>query len=253
MSINLNQLPLEEYDNEIKFIIIIATFNRKNGKTSNYLKRSLSSLLIQKYKNWDLIIVGDKYEPEQQLLEIINQFKNMTRYDNKVIYINNQVVERDTIKDSKILWKCAGATSMNRGLEYARKNGYIYYCHLDDDDYWNGYHLSVLYSVYKKYHTCVFVNTKSTFNSSNKYLPVENMEIFPNNREPIPEGTIHSSFSFKIDIIPFYYQTHPNGIMKPSDAIMLYNIRDFIRQNTNLCSIYASNLTCFHDIEGENK
>ena len=56
----------------IKFVIIMATFNRKNGKTPGYLTRSLDCILAQSYTNWDLIIVGDKYEPENELIDIIN-------------------------------------------------------------------------------------------------------------------------------------------------------------------------------------
>ena len=238
------------YDNiHNKIIIIIATYNRPKGTTPFYLRRSLDCIINQINKNWDLIIVGDKYEPYNNLLSIIDEYKNKT--DNKIICLNNLNVERDYIKTKRNLWHCAGATSINVGLKYARDNNYIYYAHLDDDDYWTNNHISLLLDTYNKYPNCVFVNTKSTHVHS--YLPLENMNIFENNRLPIPQATIHSSFSFRIDILPFYYKTALDefGINEPSDANMLQQIKTFIENNKQYSSVYISELTCYHDIEGE--
>jgi len=236
---------------KIKIAIIIATYNRKNGKTPSYLKRSVESILKQKHTNWDLIIVGDKYEPFNDLISQINEFKLKT--DNKIIYLDNQMVERDFIQDKNKLWNSAGATSINMGLKYARDNNYIYYAHLDDDDYWSDNHLYEIANIYNQYPNCVFVNTKSTY--GNSYLPLENMNIFENNRLPIPIGVIHSSFSFRIDILPFYYKTALDkfGIDEPSDAKMLQQIKTFLENNKQYSSIYISELTFYHDIEGEAK
>ena len=250
-------------NDDIKFVIIMATYNRKNGKTLNYLKRSLDSILDQSYNNWDLIIVGDKYEKENELLEIIDNYKiNLLnkKLSNNIIYINNQIVERDIITNDKSeLWKCAGANSMNKGLEYARDHNYKYYCHLDDDDYWTNNHLQSLYNVYNKYPNCIFANTQSTFR--NECLPRYNfayikdkINIYENNLPPWPCNMIHSSISFRIDIIPYNYLTIFNSkVLNCSDAYMLSNIRDFLINNKQYCSIYNPILTCYHDIEGESK
>ena len=61
---------------------------------------------------------------------------------------------------------------MNTGLMYARDNGYKYYCHLDDDDYWLSNHLFELNKVYSKYPNCVFANTQSTYKDG--FLPIHN-------------------------------------------------------------------------------
>ncbi len=241
--------------NESKIVIVMATYYRKNKKTSIFLKRSLNSILNQTFKNWDLIIVGDKYEPEDELIQIINTFKIESQVDkneiNNIIYLKNENVERDFVVNKRNLWHCAGATSMNMGLDYARNNNYKYYCHLDDDDYWEKNHLELIYNVYQKYTDCIFVNTKSTYGSG--YLPNENVAIFRNNRLPIPSGTIHSSFSFRLDIINFNYHTSltKEGIPAPADSKMLSNIANFLQQNKNFCSIYISKLTCHHDTEFE--
>lgn len=230
--------------NSQKIIIVMATFHRTSGKTPNYLIRSLNSIFNQTYKKWDLIIVSDKYEPEDELLNIITKYKN-------IIYLKNDKVEREHIKDKKILWNCAGACSMNIGLNYARENGYKYYCHLDDDDYWTNNHLEIISNIYKNFPKCIFCNTKSTFRKS--FLPKEDLKISKNNRLPTPCGNIHSSISFRIDIILNNYFTsfNENEIKEPSDALMLKYINGFLTNNKEYCSIYDSTLTCYHDVEGE--
>jgi glycosyltransferase involved in cell wall biosynthesis len=238
-----------------KYVIITATYNRPNGKTSEYLNNSLNSIYEQKCENWDLILVGDKYEPYEELEKMVNDFKTKLAKNNKqnqVILIDNQEVERDHIKNKVRLWNCAGARSINKGLEYARNQGYKYYLHLDDDDFWYPNHIEIINKVYEQYDNCIFINTLSTY--KNGFLPKENVDIYPNNLLPKPCGMIHSSFSFRIDIVPFYYYTSFNDseIDSPSDANMLHNIREFLIKNKEYCSIYIPMLSCRHDIEGES-
>jgi glycosyltransferase involved in cell wall biosynthesis len=247
------RLGYKLYNMDIKFVIIMSTFNRKNGKTPEYLTRSLDCILLQSYTNWDLIIVGDKYEPENELIDIINNYKTRINKNN-IIYINNQNVERDVITHKPDLWCCAGANSMNIGLKYARENDYKYYCHLDDDDYWSSNHLQSLHFVYNKYPNCIFANTQSTHIGS--ILPNISTDIYENNVLPTPCGMIHSSFSFRIDIIlNDYLSIFGNNFIHgyPADAAMLQTIKDFILQNNMYCSVYNPVLTCYHDIEGESQ
>lgn len=241
----------ENYNITIKFCIIFATFNRKNGKSPFYLNRCINSIINQTYTNWDLVIVGDKYEPENELLSIIDNFKNKMKNNNKIIYLKNDKPERDYLKN-KLLWYIAGATSLNMGLKYCRENGYKYYCHIDDDDYWGKDHLNNFCDIYSKYPNCIFSNSQSTY--KNFFLPFSNnTEIKENNLLPKSCTMVHSSISFRIDIIP--YQYHMSMIEKeikgPSDAILLNNINDFLSKNKQYCAIYTGKLTCYHDIEGE--
>jgi glycosyltransferase involved in cell wall biosynthesis len=244
---------IDKYENlpNIKFAIVIPTFNRLSGQTIPYLKRSINSIINQTHKYWDIILVGDKFEPEELLLNFISEHIIKIPPQNKIIYINNQNVERDHIKNKEALWKCAGATSVNLGLQYCRKNNYKYYCHLDDDDFWSPNHLIYLAKIYNKYPNCIFAHTKSTYLSS--YLPLNNIDIYENNSYPMPEQVIHSSLSFRLDIIPYNYFTsfNENDISYPSDYILLYNIYLFLKKNKQYSSIYISKLTCYHDVEGE--
>lgn len=241
----------EQFNNisneNIKFAIVMATFNRKNGKTPSYLKRAIDSIIKQQHENWDIILVGDKFEPEDIVIDIVNSYKNNLD-DNKIIYLNNQNVERDYIFNKVNLWKCAGATSMNMGLKYARENNYKYYCHLDDDDYWSDTHLLELAKIYSNYPNCIFSNTQSTY--INSFLPRQKFDLYENNRMPLSENTIHSSISFRIDILGTYYTSSEN-MSKPADAMILDEIKQFLENNKQYSSIYIPVLTCYHDIEGE--
>lgn len=244
-----------DHDDDIRFCIIMATFCRGSGKTPVYLKRALESISNQTNNNWDLILVGDKYEPETEVLGIIETFRNsrQNNNNNKIIYLKNDKTERDHIKNKLDLWHCAGATAMNLGLKYARENKYKYYCHLDDDDFWLPNHLSELREVYATFKNCVFAYTQSTHITG--VLPHNNEVngIYPNNRMPLSCNTIHSSFSFRIDIIPFNYftQFEPIEPYQCSDAKMLDEIKQFIMDNNYYCSIYIPKLTCHHDVESE--
>jgi glycosyltransferase involved in cell wall biosynthesis len=235
-----------------RFAIVMATFHRSNGNTPTYLKRSIESVINQTSKNWDLIIVGDKYEPIEELEQIVSEYKNKLT-DNKIIVLHNMMPERDFLKDRNKLYSCAGARSMNMGLNWARENNYTYYCHLDDDDFWSKEHLEKLAIAYNKFPNCVFANTKSTYFNHTLPGPNEDCDIFPNNRMPLACKTIHSSFSFNCKIIPFDYFTSfdETDFFWYSDAIMLTKIKDFIEKNPSYCSIYIPTLTCYHDFEGE--
>lgn len=231
----------------IKFAIVIATYHRPNGNSKSYLERSIQSVIKQTHTEWVIILVSDKYEPEIELNSIVSAFNN-----EKIVLLHNANVERDHISHHVKLWNVAGATSMNIGLDYARSNGLVYYCHLDDDDYWGPTHLEALAKAYTIYPQCVFANTRSTYRSS--ILPSHTVAISENNYLPTPCGMIHSSFSFRCDIIPFSYYTAfcEDAVHGPADADMLGRIKNFILSTTSgHCSIYVPELTCYHDIECE--
>lgn len=232
----------------VQFAIVMATYHRPNGNSKSYVERSIQSIINQIHTDWFLFVVSDKYEPESELIDIINSFN-----DKRIILLKNDMVERDFIKEKIKLWNVAGATSMNVGLKHARSQNFKYYCHLDDDDFWKPSHLKLLSEVYEKYPQCVFANTKSTYKGS--VLPVHNVTIMENNYLPTPCGMIHSSISFRCDIIDFKYYTafNPSDVHGPADADMLGRIRQFILDHVakSYSSVYIPELTCYHDIESE--
>jgi glycosyltransferase involved in cell wall biosynthesis len=246
----------------VRFAIGMSTYNRTNtrhGSTVDFLKRSLTSVVNQSYKNWDLIIVGDKFEPEEVLLDLLNSFRSdslevrlegsfapYTENKPRMIYLKNSITERDFITDRKNLWRLSGSSSHNVGLKFIRENGYTYYCHLDDDDYWETNHLRNLADVYEKYPQCVFANTRAFH--CGKLQPRWDDEVSPNNIIPRGCTMVHSSISFRCDIITFEYYTtlDEKGPFKENDADLLDRIGNFVRKNTQYCAISIPIVSCYH-------
>ncbi len=235
---------------EIRFGIVMATYRRPTGKTPEYITTCLHSILQQKYTKWDIVVVGDKYELEGEILQILEDFRGRTA--NRIIYLSNPLVERDYIRNRQKLWCVAGARSMNIGLNYLRHNGYQYYSHIDDDDHWTPEHLQSFYEIYKKYPTCVFINSQS--NHMGRQLPNFKCAIAPNNFIPSVGKLIHSSVSFRSDIIPYdYFTTFDENVkIGVADGTYWDNVRTFLQDHPQYCSIYTSKLTCNHLIERES-
>lgn len=254
------------FDDDYKFGIVMATYNRKNGKTMDYLKKSIKSIMTQTYKNYLLIIVIDKEDDIfiKNVIRFVNELKKMYKNNNHVEIILNDITERDHIIDNnQLLWKCAGANSINSGLHYLRNNGYKYYAHLDDDDSWKEDHLYECYKIYKQYKTCIFTCSKTKY-INDKFLPTMLEKYYSNfiscnNYVQFAEDTSHSSLTFRIDILKeFYYNTiflennyFKKNILLASDLLMCLNITEFCIKNNYTC-IYIPKYTCDHIEEGDS-
>jgi len=247
------------FDHDYKFGIVMSTYNRKDGKTMNYLEKSIKSIMTQTYKNYLLIIVIDKEDDifVNDVMKIINKLKKMYQNNDDVIILLNNNTERDHIVNNDILlWKCAGANSINLGLSYLRNNGYKYYAHLDDDDSWKEDHLYECYKIYKQYKSCIFTCSKTKY-INDMYLPNMLEKYYSdfiscNNYVQFAEDTSHSSLTFRIDIFKDYYNTiflennyYKKNIMLASDLLMCLNITNFCIKNNYTC-IYIPKYTCDH-------
>jgi len=100
------------------FSIILPTYNR-----AKFLPRAIDSVLTQKFKNFELIIIDDaSTDNTKQVVE--------TYVDDRIIYSRNEKnIER--------------SASRNIGINKAQGN---YICFLDSDDYYLENHLEVFYS-----------------------------------------------------------------------------------------------------------
>jgi hypothetical protein len=241
---------LKNVNNTICFTVCLATYKRSNGKTPEMLAKCINSILDQSYKNFRIVIVGDKYETEDDLEQLVSSFRKKTK--NEIILLHNNDVERDHIQDKIKLWYIAGASSMNIGLNYCRKNLYGYYCHIDDDDWWGIDHLRNFAIIYSNFSKVAFVNSVSSYWSEMKLPIISNELIFENNVIPAIGTICHSSISFRSDIIPFDYFTtkNENDITGVADGLMLEKIHEFTIANGYTC-ICTKKLTAYHDIEQE--
>ena len=122
----------------VKIAVSITTYRRSDGSTRRLLERALNSIKTQTYKNYKIFLIGDKYDDNEEFLEIANSF-----YDQSKIYFENldEAKERDHYSDKLLLWLYGGINATNHSIKVALSEGYDYVCHLDHDDYWGNNHL----------------------------------------------------------------------------------------------------------------
>ncbi len=89
------------------FSIVIPSFN------SNYIERTIQSVIVQNYSGWELIIVDNN--SSNNIYELVKKFKN---YPIKLINIENKGII---------------AKSRNLGILESKFN---WICFLDSDDFW---------------------------------------------------------------------------------------------------------------------
>lgn len=228
------------------FSVLIITYQRKDGSTPFYLKRAIDSVFSQTYKDFKIIIIGDRYEDNEEFNKICSQ------YDSEKIYYENLPVafERDKYNDKWLIWKYGGTKSSNYGIEKSIGMGYDYICHLDHDDEWYPNHLSSLHDAIIKTNA-IWLCTKSEY-TPNKILPTidSDLELIP--FYPIAEGLIHSSVCTNFKKIPLRYvnvyeETGISGL--PGDADMWVRLSKYLKEN-NEKSILINKITCKHLEEG---
>ena len=80
---------------EFKFGIVISTYRREDGSTPEVLKRALDSVFNQTYQNFKVFLVGDRYEGENEVLELLKNYDS-----NKISFVNlKEAKERDNHKE----------------------------------------------------------------------------------------------------------------------------------------------------------
>lgn len=224
--------------------IVIATYYRKNGKSKEYVERSLDSISKQTYQNFKVFLIGDKYENQEEF----DYFSTLLPSD-KLVAINLPIaLERENCKIPQNLWNIGGANAVNYGLELALKQGFTHYVHLDDDDYWHCFHLRNIATAYQQFPEAYFVCTMAIMPDLN-ILPVVNNYGY-DNFACVGGQVFHSAYGFRLDKIPFKYITltldESEPIFPPADADMLYRIGQYC-QNNGYKTIAIPIISCFHD------
>ena len=116
----------EDYDKlpekkDYKFAIIVPSCNNDRGeyKGKTYFRNCIESILNQKYKNFELIIVDDMSTDTS-----VKTVKEYMKQDKRIHLIEN-------------IRKKYNGGSRNVGIEYALNNlNFDYFCFLDSDDWW---------------------------------------------------------------------------------------------------------------------
>lgn len=235
----------------MKFSIVISTYKRNDGRSPEVLKRALDSIFSQTYKNFKIFLIGDKYDDEKEINNIV------FNYDKTKLYFENlpYAKERDNYTDNKrALWSYGGITAMNHGILKSLEQGYEYICHLDHDDWWLENHLEEIYKCIEETNAA-WVCTKSTYMSENRFLPILSSEQTYIPFLPKSSALIHSSVCMNFKKIPLLYRdlyNLTNKVGLPADADLWERTKDYI-QNNKLKSYYINKLTCRHDEEGYSR
>jgi glycosyltransferase involved in cell wall biosynthesis len=234
----------------ISFAIVIATYYRRKGNTKAFLKRTLRSISKQTYQNFKVFLIGDHYINENDPQKSETEFQEYKELlPSKQLHLENLpvAIERENCRIPGNLWSIGGANAMNHGLDLATKEGYTYYVHLDDDDLWNCFHLRNVAQTYQQFPEAAFVCTYGITQAGWLLPKVKGLNY--NNFKCASSGAFHSSFGFRLDLLPYRYttfeQNRPEITFPFADGDMLNRIGI-----TSYKKIAIPIITCFHDYEG---
>jgi acetyltransferase-like isoleucine patch superfamily enzyme len=234
----------------MKLGIVIATYQRLDGSTPSLLKRAIDSIKSQTHQDYTLIVIGDKYEDNNEFESICND-KDLK---DKVIYKNLPYAkEREKYPiGSQELWSAGGVNARNYGIDLGLELGLSYICHLDHDDYWHPQHLEIINFTIEETKDASFINTCSTYFDS--YLPAIELtnEVMPSQLKP--GNFIHSSVCINHKKISLKYRDvfEETGKEYAADADLWIQIGEYVAKN-NLKTYQISSLTCFHPSERTDK
>jgi glycosyltransferase involved in cell wall biosynthesis len=235
----------------MKIAVVIPTYRRKDGNSEVVVKRAIESVFNQSYKDFKVFVIGDRYENDEELINIISQYDS-----DKIIYHNlDYAEERDSYGDNKMaLWSYGGVNARNYSIDVVLSEGYEYICSLDHDDWFLPNHLEEIVKCVETTNSD-WVCTKSTYGNPNVTLPTTYSSDIYIPFHPKSCSLIHSSVCMNFKKIPLRYrdlfkETKEVGL--PADADLWERTREYIINN-NLVSYHINKLTCRHDEEGYEK
>jgi glycosyltransferase involved in cell wall biosynthesis len=251
----------------MKFAIVISTYQRPDGNTPIFLKKTLESVLNQTYQNFKIFLIGDKYENQEEFL----LFKNLI--PSEKLYIENlpNAIEREKYKHpSWELWWSGGANAINYGIDVALKENFTHVCLLDHDDTWNSNHLELINKTLSISNPSL-IFTQGWYNNS-KFPPLDSsfkhkLQINPNLYHELsslikayPSVPHECSFiksSVCIDFsqinLKFRDKLAETGIGGPSDADLWMRLRELVINEQIQPSMFIESLTVNNGGEGYSR
>lgn len=245
-SSNLFVLRKKNSKQNIKFGIAISTYKRSDGRSPFLLNRALKSVFDQTYTNFKVFLIGDKYENELEVQEVLSGYDS-----SKIVFENLSYAKERDKYSGHALWSYGGVNAYNIAIDKAIEDGLEYICHLDHDDWWHEKHLELI-NKYILEKQVSFICTKSTYNSEEVLLPMVQAKEEYVDFLPRGESLIHSSVCMNFVNIPIRYRdlVELNGkVGLPADADMWERARAIIL-NEKLKSGLINVPTCRHDEEG---
>ncbi len=172
----------------VNFSVVIPLYNK-----SLYIEKTLHSIINQKYKNYEVIIVNDgSTDNSKEVVEdIIENLDSDTKIKFKLLNKSNSGV----------------SSTRNYGVKHS---AYDYITFLDADDYWEEYHLSNFVSLIDKYSDKV-----DMFSNASKQLQ--------NGRFIFPKLSIYGNYIgivdyFKVSLISNGF-IHTSGVCVKKDVM----------------------------------
>jgi predicted O-methyltransferase YrrM len=241
----LNEFILRK--NTVKyFAIVIPTYKRKNGTTVQNIKNIVEFLSKQTYQNYHVFLVGDNYEDEEEFKYLTSLFP-----ENKIYSHNNSTSYRkDYFSNPVNKWCIGGVMALKHGVEKAKKYGYKYYLHLDDDDSWTHDKLSVHRQVLEQFPEADFVFHGSGYCGG--VLPREHRE-YPlayNNLRPRECNIVHSSNCLSLSERSYkVFMSFTNNITEIAEKIKNKEIPEYNLEAFDAAFIVhlnSNSLTCLY-------
>jgi len=228
---------------DLRIGVVISTYMRPDGKTPFYLRRALNCIKNQTFKNYWIYLIGDKYDNEQELMDIASQY-------DKITCINlPYALERDKYQWGDFrLWCTGGMNAVLTGITKAIDDGIEYICHLDHDDQWTLNHLDLFAGVIIT-KTPFFICTMSSY--SDIHLPYQKQTGEVVEFLPAPGGMVASSSCIKYSDTRIRLRDvfEATGKPNPGDADLWFRLAEEMRQMGKR-GFLVRTLSCRHDEEG---
>jgi len=245
-------------NNQLKLGIVIPTWQRPDGKTPELLKRTLTAINNQIYKNWKVYLIGDDYTNQKEFVELSQIIPQ-----DKILAINLPVsVERNRYPNKgQSLWFSGGALATTIGIEYSINQGYDYVAYCDHDELWGSDHLESIAECIKETNS-LFIYSKC-FDARGRLLP-KNIDLDLKHlgrsdwkyisRRALPNDVVKSSCCInfkKLNLRPrdplYFYNEITSG-----DAAFLARINSLLDE-LGEDSILINKVTMINDQEGYTK
>lgn len=145
----------------------------------------------QTYNNYKIFLIGDHYEDDEEFKKCADFFPK-----DKIIYHNNTTSYRTgyfNYPHNK--WAIGGIMAIKVGVEMAKKLGYKYYLHLDDDDVWTKDKLEIVKNNLQKFPLTEFMFHAAHY-GYRQILPREHftdIKVGYNNLMPTAGNIVHST------------------------------------------------------------
>lgn len=210
----------------MKLGVVITTYYRPDGRTKNFLTRTLNCVKDQIHQDYKVYLIGDRYQDYTEFLEIAQSIIEPDK-----IYFENlpEAKERDVYLSGEKLWCSGGVNARNYGIEKCLSEGIEYVCNLDHDDVWNNEHLSSINQILEDNKKYNFLLSRCNY----RYLYVVPVHSQPGEFYPQVGDVTHSASCVNFSKVPLRYRDvfAETGEVYPADADLWNRITNFLKLN----------------------